>query len=330
MQYQMRAMNQKMAHMQQENESQIQKNSAQYSSKIDQLEQEVGILQNQLEATNEINNRLSDKNSSLETNITTIANNESVQRKAAISEIKQQQLAKETELEAMRQKLIDQQDKLAAIQQARIRDAERKAKEAKLVADKAKEKSNQARRQGIIKIEAEEKKIIKKSSASKPKPVIKEKPTAQPVVAQKPKTKPVNEPVASEPQNIDLSEQEQLSQAIKEFDKSRYQSALDKLALIENSKDENIVVKRTFYEAKSHAKLGNTSLAMYSYNEITRRFPSHPTASKAMLEQAYYFNSINQTQTVQVLCEGLIKKFPNSPEATSAKELLKNVAGKTE
>lgn len=318
MQYQLRAMNQKMSSIQKDTDIQLQKNNAQSATKIEQLEQEISILQNKLEATNEVNRRLSSKNNDLESNITNIAQSESSKRKQAIDQLREEQLAKEAELEAMRQKLHDQQAKLTAIQKARLRDAERKAILAQREADKAKAKTRSAQSQGVIRIGAEQKKVFKKNS----KVTIK---TVAPVVKTKKPEVVTKQHVPTVSSHSNLSDKDLLALAMQEYQKTRYASALEKFKTLEDSNDKDIVVQSYYYQAQALSKTGKEDDAMYCYNEITRRFPRDPLASKSMLEQAYYFNTINEDQTVQVLCESIIEKFPNSAEANSARQLLKTV-----
>lgn len=137
--YQLRIVNKKIADMKVDTVDPLQKRQAAASGQMDMLEQDIMQLKSQLDESYQLNQRLREQNKELGESISSIAQNEASQRQEALRKMEEQQREKEAKLtELLNQKIREQEESVKAIQQARIKEAERRAKEAAIAAELAK------------------------------------------------------------------------------------------------------------------------------------------------------------------------------------------------
>ncbi|MFW2366425.1 MAG: hypothetical protein ACN4GW_08405, partial [Desulforhopalus sp.] len=145
LQYQLRIVNKKLEDMKSNTVDQLQKRQAAASGQVDQLEKDILKLQSQLEETYHLNQRLKEQNKELQETITTVAQHEAEKREEALRRMEEQQREKEARMaNELNEKLRLQEESVKAIQQARIKDAERRAQEAAIAAQLAKNRSKAA------------------------------------------------------------------------------------------------------------------------------------------------------------------------------------------
>ena len=144
LQYQLHIVNKKLEEMKNTTVDDIRKRQAASSSQIDELETEILSLKAELEETGRMNTILSEKNQELQQSVGTIVREESEAREEALARIKHEQDEKDKLIAELNQKLRMQEENLQAIQDARVRDAERRAREAKARAEAARVKTQAA------------------------------------------------------------------------------------------------------------------------------------------------------------------------------------------
>ena len=142
--YQLRIVNKKLEDMKSTTVP-LQKRQAATSGQMDQLEKEVLELKGQLDETHYLNQKLKEQNKELETSISNVSKEEAAKREEAIRRFEDAQREKEAKLA---EKLNQQQESVKAIQEARLKEAERKAKETALMAELAKKKAQTANSAG--------------------------------------------------------------------------------------------------------------------------------------------------------------------------------------
>lgn len=333
LQYQLHVVNKKLEEMKSTTVGDIQKRQAASSNQIDQLDREILNLKGQLEETNHLNRRLKEQNKELETNITVIAQEEATRREEALQKIQDEQRLKEARIADLNEKLRIQQESLQAIQQARVRDAERRAKEAKLKAEAARAKALAASKsvdtssKGIIRITADRLKR-KISSAPAPLPSSAVTSTSKPVKAQ-PATG-VKPAISSQQQTgpkatVNASESP-FSKAEKLYNQKDYKqaySAFESIAATNPSSDQGIsagfMMGECLYEQKEYDK------AILQYQKIISQNGTHAKAASATYRQAMAFEQLADNETARMIYKKILNHYGSSPEATKAKEKLGNM-----
>ena len=315
LQYQLRLMNKKLEDVKNDTNTQIQQRQAVSSSQMGQLEQEVMVLKNQLEETNEINRRLKEHNNTL----SSTTQQESLKREQAIRELQQGQDLKEERLVALNKKLAEQDKNLKAIQQARLRDAETRAKNATAAAQTAKNKSKALSSGKVPFIKATKKKIIRTTGVTKKAPV---KSTVQKVTPQ-PTPQPKTVVKVSKAQNTVATGAELLSQAQKEFDSKKYSAAYTSYENIARERyNEETTIKALYMMGESRFQQKEYDAAVVKYQDVIRKYPNNPLSISALLRQATSFDLLKEKETAQMLFKKVIEKYPNSPEAKTAQKQL--------
>lgn len=142
---QIRMLNRKVVEMKSNTVDHIEKRQASTSGYMSKLQDDIDQLRSQVEESYSLNQQLREQNKELESSISTVAQQESARREEAMTTLQQQQADKEAKIQELDGLLRKQERNVQAIQQARIKEAERKAKEAALEARMAAAKKEAAR-----------------------------------------------------------------------------------------------------------------------------------------------------------------------------------------
>lgn len=342
LQYQLHVVNKRLVEMQNSTVGDIQKRQAASSNQIDQLENEILTLKSQLEETNHLNRSLKEQNKELQNNIGEVAKEEALQREEALRKIEEEQQAKEARISELTEKLKTQQEGLQAIQDARVREAERRAQEARAKADSARAKAlvagSSASSSGtVVRLTPEQGKRVVTSSSQPPAPaspapsqaqaapvVTAPRPAAsrpavteqqevavpaepaQPVIAET--ATPAVSPLAGAEQ---LFQQKQYGKAYEEF---------ERIASADPASDEGVtsgyMMGECLFAQKEYDK------AILQYQKIISQSGNHPKAASATLKQAMAFEQLADNETARMIYKKIVNHYSSSPEAKVAKEKL--------
>ncbi len=318
--YQLRVMNSQLSKMKADTNQQMQQRDAQAELRKDQLEQEIMVLKNQLEETNEANRRLREQNQSLSNNISTVARQEAIKREKAIRQLKEEQAAKEARLN---KQLAIQEEKVAAIQQARLRDAERKAKEAKAAARAAKQRSQNLAHGKMTLIKAKKLKVKKAGSTSIKKSTRGKSPAANPP------TKTIKKPAQATTQTKTNSQaatkDELLRQAKTAFTAKEYNKSYAIYEKLSKARyDQETTINSLYMMGESRFQQKDYDSAVVRYQDVIRKYPSHSLAASSLYKQALSFDYLKEKETAQMLYKKVIEKYSTSPEASQAKQKITN------
>jgi tol-pal system protein YbgF len=77
-----------------------------------------------------------------------------------------------------------------------------------------------------------------------------------------------------------------------------------------------------FWEGESWFQLKDYARAALAYQEVIAKFPGSPKLQAAMLKQGIALNNAGKKQAARERLNDLVKRYPNSPEATRAKQVL--------
>lgn len=324
--YQLRIVNKKLEDMKSTTVGQLQKRQAAASGQVDMVEQDILKMKSQLEETYYLNQRLREQNKELEATISSVALTEATKREEALRQFEEAQREKDARLmKVLNEKLRLQQESVNAIQQARIKEAERRAKDAALAAELAKTRSKSANsnlssRSDVKYIRLTQKKVkrsvvAKAPTQSKPKTTQAKQLTSSTAKKQTPVSQ-VENSIAGEQPSDDYNKAQKL------YRKGKYKEAFSLFEQIAgnssspNSVDARFMMGECFFKQKEYDK------AIMQYQNIISQHSGHAKSPEAMLNQAMAFEKLADNDTAKVIYKKLVKKYSSSPEAAIAQQKL--------
>ncbi|MFT5698096.1 MAG: TolA-binding protein [Desulforhopalus sp.] len=329
--YQLRIVNKKISDMKSDSVDPLQKRQAAASGQMDLLERDIMQLKSQLDESYQLNQRLREQNKELGESISSIAQNEASQREEAMRKMEEQQREKEAQLtQLLNQKISEQEQSVKAIQQARIKDAERRAKEASIAAERAQKRSrsvssnvasNQSNMQHIKATQTKTKHSVVAPPIVPTTKQVQTRPSqtvAQPITAAVQSTAPKTPPT----QTATVSAGNEFSEAQSLYDRQKYSQAytiFDQVATTSsaaNKVDARYMMGECLFAQKEYDK------AIMQYQKIIAQNAGHSKAPAAMLKQAMAFEKLADKDTAKVIYKKVLKKHGSSPEAKTAQERL--------
>lgn len=305
LEYQLRVVNKKLQEMETTTVDQIQKRQAASSGQMDQLQSEILNLKGQLEETGHLNRRLKEQNKDLESQFNNYTQIEAKKREEEIQRVQKEQRRKEQALHELNEKLRIQQENVKAIQQARVRDAERRAASAKKAAVLAKKKASAASNSGrTVYIRADKKKVKHKVKSTKRVSAT----TAKPV-----KTSQIAKSNSQSP----------FTRADSLFKKGDYKNAYPIYKkLVETSSDISESTTARFMMGECLFNQQQHDQAILQYQKIISLNSGHEKAPLALLRQGQSFEKTKDLETAKLIYKKLLSSYPTSAEATNAQERL--------
>lgn len=319
--YQLRVVNKKLENMKKDTMGQMQKRQAASSSQIDQLQREILMLKEQLDETAHLNRTLKEQNKELESSIRLYSEKSSLEREEMLKQVQEREKIKNEQISALSRKLEVQQQTVKALQASRVKEAERKAREAALAAEAAKRKARSIEtggRTGIPQIYATQKKIIKSSPsvASTRSTPVTEKPTPKPSAPNKTST-----PTSQSSVGSDL-----FSKAQSQYKNGNYKTAyltFEQYVEKNRSGDKNIEARYMMGECLFWQK--EYDQAILQYQKIISNHPRHAKAASALLRQGMAFEKLSDNETAKIIYKKIANSYSSSPEAKTAQQRAANL-----
>jgi tol-pal system protein YbgF len=110
---------------------------------------------------------------------------------------------------------------------------------------------------------------------------------------------------------------------IRSFDQRRYKEAASSFKdFYASYPTHRLAGNAHFWEGESWFQLKDYARAALAYQEVIAKFPGSPKLQSAMLKQGIALRSAGKTQAANERLSDLVKRYPNSPEATRARQLL--------
>ncbi len=334
LQRQIRIVHQQMENIKSTTMEQLQKRQAAASSHLDQLEQDIVQLRAQIEESYYLNQRLREQNKELEAAISNVAEQEEEKRQQALQTLIAEQREKE---ERIQQMLKKQQENVKAIQAARVRELELKAKEAKIAAQLARQRKSTVKSTSTLAqddeakaIYATQKKVVRKQRQTLQQDEVAARETStkkSPATPVKPtfKTPEVpSSPVVSKTENKDTGDS-RMKKANRLLQQKKYQQALD---LFENIADENDSANQStarFMAGECQFAMKQYDLAVVNYQSVFTKAPGSAVAPQALIRQAQAFEKMADSETAKLIYAKIIKNYGSSPQAAKAKERLQRL-----
>lgn len=110
---------------------------------------------------------------------------------------------------------------------------------------------------------------------------------------------------------------------IRQFDQRRYKEAVVTFKdFVAAHPKHKLAGNAHFWEGESHFQLKDYKRAALAYDEVIQKFPGSPKVQSSMLKQAIALHHLGSREAAKEGLGNLIKRYPNSPEATRAKQFL--------
>lgn len=312
--YQVRAVNQKVEDVKNTTVDKMQKRQANSLSKIDQVDQELLRLNSLIEENSHIGTQYREQNSK---------NLEALQ--AANDERFTANEQKITELEQQVQQLAAS---LESMQQARIRAAEERAREAA-------RKAEQARKRTVAAASTPSELVRVTPSAKKVQVGTGKVVSAAPVAGPAQETKQKSSAPPASDRSTDSSVQtvaatdtasDPFDRAMEKFKSKKYKEAYHDFeqVLANNPKGEK-AAQTLFYMGESLYSQGEYDLAILDYQKVISNHGKDSHTPAALLKQGMSFEKLTDNETAKIIYKKLINEYSGSSEATTAEERLKNL-----
>jgi TolA-binding protein len=324
--YQLRIVNKKIEDLKSTTVGQLQKRQAASSGQVEQLGTEMLGLKSQLEETIHLNNRLKEQNKELEQSITSIAQGEAEKREELIQRFEDGQINKEEELRQLNEKIRLQNENLQAIQDARIKEAERRAKVAARAAKDANVRAARAGSaagiagSGAKHIRTDKKKVkFKVSEAGHKK---QQKPDKTVAKQEKPAAVKVEQSVKPSAIASSSAPADKMATAQKLYDKNKLDAAYAGFEAIAVDSTSGDAVRARYMMGECLFKQKEYDKAIMQYQKIISQHSRSSLAPSAMLRQGISFEKLSDKQTAKVIYKKILKQHGSSAEAAAAQEKL--------
>ncbi|MDR3177144.1 MAG: tol-pal system protein YbgF [Desulfovibrio sp.] len=110
---------------------------------------------------------------------------------------------------------------------------------------------------------------------------------------------------------------------IKSFDQRRYKEAVSSFKdFYAAYPDHKLAGNAHFWEGESWFQLKDYARAALAYQEVIAKFPGSQKLQSAMLKQGMALSGAGKKQAARERLNELVTRYPSSPEATRAKQLL--------
>ena len=311
--YQVRAVNQKVEEVKNSAVENLQKRQASSVNKLDQVDEEITRLQARLEEMAHRQKQAQTQNTQALTDLQTLLQERLVSDEQKISELQQQLDSLTAGIDSM--------------QQARIREAEKRAQEAARKAELARKRTVMAAASpSFVRVLPAGKKVRvgngRIRGTSETKATVKK--TEQTAAASKttrkkpvPSVKTIHaDDIASGP----------FDKAMAEFKAKKYKAAYADFekVLSRNPRGEQAATT-LFYMGESLYNQGEYDLAILDYQKVISNHAKDPHTPAALLKQGMSFEKLTDNETAKIIYKKLINEYAGTPEATRARKRLANL-----
>jgi len=323
--YQLRIVNKKVEDIKSTTVGQLQKRQAASAGLMDELGLQMLELKSQLDETNHLNSRLREQNKDLEQSINSIASSEAVKRESLLARLEQEQSEKQQNLNKLNEQLLLQGEHVRAIQEARVRDAEVRAKSTARAVEIAKAKTKTANKalmsqSRVRHILADKEKI--KFNVSQLAPRTENRaPDKRKNSTQITQNNPESNVVAATTGKA-TSNGNKMVKAQKLFEKNKLNDAFEIFEQIATSPSNKNSVNARYMMGECLFKQKEYDKAIMQYQKIISQHSGHEKASAAMFQQGMAFEKLSDKETAKVIFKKILKRHGSSPEAPKAQKQL--------
>lgn len=298
--YQIRAVNQKVEEVRGSAVDQMQKRQASSVTRIDEVQEELTQLRAKLE-----------ENIHQETLFREQAKESTGGTAAMLEGLRAEN---DNRLKVIEDRIDQLERNLNKMSDARIRDAEERARTAALRAEEARKRTVVAAEASgdTVKVAPEGRKV-RLDESMKIEAAIAEPASPPPVVAQPPISAPVESAVGGDV----------FAQAMTMYKAGRYTEAYKNFeqVLSQNPKGDE-AAETLFFMGESLFAKGEFDLAILDYQKVISNHAQHRRTPSALLKQGMSFEKLTDLETAKIIYKKLIAEYPNSAEADTAQQQL--------
>ena len=300
--YHVRSINKKLDDMKVNTVSQMQQRQADSSGVLDQIQKDILELKGKLEENAHMNRMLQEQNKELELAVQTLTSQQNEKINKTISDLNS--------------KIALQNESLAAIQQARVQEAERRSRAAAKAAEEAMQKAQEAKfahkntratGNGITRIQPLGKKVIVSPTSVSS--------TSSAIASSVPGKRVEVRQSAPVLDSYSIGQQK-----YRDGDFKGAYSLFEKSA--KNKNDKETAMRSRYMMGESLYKLGQYDQAIIQYQQIISNYPGNPQAAKALLRQGESFEQLSDKETAKIIYKKLTRSYSTLPEAETAKKRL--------
>lgn len=304
--YNVRSINKKLEDMKVNTVDQMQQRQAMSSGQLDLLQADILQLKGKLEENAHLTRMLQEQNKELQLAMETLANKQEKRLNIKLAEFDS--------------KIASQKESLTALQIARVKDAERRSRAAKLAAEEAMRKAQRVSRSsfqgttaGIPHIRASSKKILRQPSPSNGNS---SSIRVQPVATS------LSRPIPSQPAVV-TPDMDSYGMAMQSYRDGKYKAAYSLFEKDINKRGSNKkAILSRYMMGESLFKLKEYDQAIIQYQQIISNYPGNPNAAKALLRQGAAFEKLSDKETARIIYKKIMASYGSSPEATLAKQRI--------
>lgn len=287
---------------------QMQQRQALSSGQLDLLQADILQLKSKLEENAHMARMLQEQNKELQLALQTLASQQETRLNLKLAEFESQ--------------IATQKQSLTAMQMARVQDAERRSKAAKLAAAEAIRRAESVRISpsptrsgGVPHIRARNKKKLISRSAATGSSSIRVQPVS---TATKPAASQSSSPAPVATATVDT-----YGLAMQSYRDGKYREAygLFEKDVNKRGRNKNAILSR-YMMGESLFKLKEYDQAIIQYQQIISNYPGTPNAAKALLRQGGAFEKLSDTETARIIYKKLLASYGSSPEAAQAKKRI--------
>lgn len=298
--YQIRAVNQKVDDVRTSTVDQMQKRQASSVSNIDQMREEIVQLQAKLE-----------ENAHQEILFREQAKESTVDMQGILERL---QAENDARIKVLEDRLNQMERNLNQMSDTRIREAEERARAAAMRAEEARRRTVVAAASSgdFVKVSPEKRKVrldeSKKIEAVESLPVSQETAVTSPSVSA-----PVEGGIGGNlfDQSMALYKSKRYGEAYKSF---------EQVLSLNPSGDE--AAETLFFMGESLFARGEYDLAILDYQKVISNHAQHRRTPTALLQQGISFEKLTDLETAKIIFKKLVAEYPDSAEADSAQQQL--------
>jgi len=320
--YQVRAVNQKVEEVKSSTVEKLQKRQASSVNKLDQVADDVVRLKSRLDEQAHLQSQFQEQNSQALTTLQT-----TLEERLAATETKIAE--NEARLNQLQQQIEQLGAGITTMQQARIREAERRAREAARKAELARQRTVMAATSGasFVRVVPDKRKVRVGRGR-----VRDAAPAATSVVGAKTKPEKITKPAPKTVAAKEITAQSAapasgpFSKAMAEFKNGNYKKAYQDFEKVLTSNPKGTrAAEVLFYMGESLYNQGEYDLAILDYQKVISNHAKDSHTPAALLKQGMSFEKLTDNETAKIIYKKLINEYGGTPEAAEAKKRLANL-----
>jgi len=312
--YQVRAVNQKVEEVKSSTVEKLQKRQASSVNKLDQVAEDMVRLKSRLDEQAHQQSQYQEQNSQ------TLATLQ--------ASLEERLAASETKLDQLQQQIEQLSAGMTTMQQARIREAERRASEAARKAELARQRTVMAATSGasFVRVVPDKRKVRvgrasvrDMASAPAAKPVAAAKKTPEKSAGPAPETVAAKEKAAQSAAPASGP----FARAMAEFKNKKYKKAYQDFEKVLTSNSRGAQAAQVlYYMGESLYNQGEYDLAILDYQKVISNHAQDSHTPAALLKQGMSFEKLTDNETAKIIYKKLINEYGGTPEAARAKKRL--------